>query len=137
MDVLKIIKYAFVVATLLYAVVAISAVGKPDWSRPLLPDQPNAPLLYGILLTLALVDWVGGFVVGSLAEAPAALRNLPSRSWPQTRLVIAAALLESGAIFGLVLAFLFKDSRGALVACGISAVLLLMTPASGGSRERA
>ncbi len=137
MDVLKLIKFAFVVATLLYAVVAISAVGRPDWGRPLLPDQPNAPLFYGFLFTLALVDWVGGFLVGGLAEMPAALRNVPSRSWPQTRLVIAAALVESGAIFGLVLAFLFKDSRVALVACGISAALLLMTPASGGSQEPA
>ncbi len=137
MDVLKLIKYAFVVAALLYGVVAVSAVGKPDWGRPILPDQPNAPLLYGILLTLALVDWVGGVVVGNLAEAPAALRNVPSRSWPQTRLVIAAALIESGAIFGLVLAFLFKDSRVALVASVISAALLLMAPASGGAQEPA
>ena len=56
------------------------------------------------------------------------------RSWPQTRLVIAAALIEAGAIFGLVLALLFKDSRPALLASGISAILLLMTPASGGDQ---
>jgi|WetSurMetagenome_2_1015567.scaffolds.fasta_scaffold01372_3 hypothetical protein len=132
---LKILKYAFVVATLLYAFVAVRVAGPPDWSRPLLPERQDGPLLCGILLTLALVDWVGGYVVGHLAQAPAMFGPAAGfRSWPQTRLVIAAALIESGAIFGLVLALLFKDSRPALLASGVSAVLLLMAPASGGDQ---
>jgi F0F1-type ATP synthase membrane subunit c/vacuolar-type H+-ATPase subunit K len=131
-EILKILKYAFVVATLLYAVVAVMVAGPPDWSRPLLPERQDGPLLCGIFLTLALVDWVAGYVVGNRSAAPAMFSQAAGlRSWPQTRLVIAAALIESGAIFGLVLALLFKDSRPALLASGVSAVLLLMTPASG------
>jgi hypothetical protein len=134
-DVLKILKYAFVLASLLYAVVAVVLAGPPDWSRPLLPERPDGPLLFGIFLTLSLVDWAGGYVLGSRAQAPAMFSQVAgSRSWPQTRLVIAAALIEAGALFGLVLAFLFKDSRPALLASGISAVLLLMTPASSGDQ---
>jgi F0F1-type ATP synthase membrane subunit c/vacuolar-type H+-ATPase subunit K len=134
-DVLRIIKYAFVVAALMYAVVAVAVAGPPDWNRPLLPERQDGPILCGVLFTLAVADWAAGYALGRRAEAPAMLKQAPGlRSWPQTRLVIAAALIEAGAIFGLVLALLFKDSRPALLTSGISAILLLMTPASGGDQ---
>ena len=50
MDVLKIIKYAFVVAALMYAVVAVTVAGPPDWNRPLLPERQDGPILCGVFL---------------------------------------------------------------------------------------
>lgn len=130
MGVSKILKVAFILSVGMYTVVALMVAGPPDWSRPLLPERSGAAPLLGILAFVALSGWGAGMVVGRMAQAPQAFGPTQDHSpWPRTRFILAAALLESGAIAGLVLSMLGRDSRFAIAAAAVTAVLLLMTPA--------
>ncbi len=73
-------------------------------------------------------------VAGRMSAPPAGMApGAGGAPWGRTRFILAAALIEAGAIFGLVLSVLAKDSRFAIAAAAVSAVLLLMTPASDGA----
>jgi F0F1-type ATP synthase membrane subunit c/vacuolar-type H+-ATPase subunit K len=135
MEIARILKFAFIMSLAIYGVVAWVVAGAPDWSRPVLPEVPGSAPLLVVLALMALSGWGAGIVLGRLSDAPGILQQNASRKpWPVTRFVLAAALLESGAIAGLVLSLLNKDSRFALGCSAVTAVLLLMTPASDGSR---
>lgn len=131
MDVTRILKFAFITSVVMYGVVAFMVAGPPDWSKPILPTGPSAAPLLGILAAMTFSGWGAGMAVGRMAEAPGALKETaPPNPWPRLRFILAAALLESGAIIGLVLSILNKDSRLAIAAAAVTAVLLAMTPAS-------
>jgi F0F1-type ATP synthase membrane subunit c/vacuolar-type H+-ATPase subunit K len=131
MRVSSILKFAFVASVLVYGLVAFLIAGAPDWSRPVIPAQAGVAPLFFVFLAIALGNWVAGFVFGSRVALPAASQEAGARRpRPETRFIIAAALIEAGAICGLVLSILTKDSRPALFAAAVSAILLLMTPAS-------
>ena len=135
MDVAKFLKFAFIMSVVLYAVVAVAVAGAPGWSRPLVPENPGSAPILGILLFMSLAAWASGMVVGRMAEAPGALRRTESQSpWPRLRFTVAAALLESGALFGLVLSLLNRDSRFAIFTAAITIILLALTPASDDSK---
>ncbi len=134
MDVNKIHKVAFLGSVVIYGVVAVLVVGAPQWNRGLIPEPPGNPALLGIFLFLSLSTWAAGIVAGRMAAPPAGMAQASAGNpWPRTRLILSAALIEAGAIFGLVLSILGKDSRFAIAAAAVSAVLLLMTPASDGA----
>lgn len=129
MPVTKILKLAFVMSVVIYGLVAFLVIGAPDWSRPWVPEAPGmAPLTYA-LTALALAVWAVGFAFGRLQTPPAAFRAAQGPNpWPRMRFIMAAAFLEAGAIFGLVLAFVGRDSRPAILFAGVAAVLLLLLP---------
>jgi F0F1-type ATP synthase membrane subunit c/vacuolar-type H+-ATPase subunit K len=136
MGVAKALKFSFIMSVVLYAVVAFVIAGPPDWSKPLLPEGPGVAPLVGILALLALGGWAAGMMIGRMTEAPPVLRQVAAQNpWLRIRLILAAALLESGAIAGLVLSILSKDSRFAVATSAVTAVLLLMTPASEKAQE--
>jgi F0F1-type ATP synthase membrane subunit c/vacuolar-type H+-ATPase subunit K len=128
MSVERVLKFSFVFSAVVYAVVAVALAGAPDWGRPLIPEGPTAPLFF-ILLTAALAVWFAGFAFGRRQSPPAAMRQAAGQNpWSRTRLVIAAALIEAGALFGLVLSIVAKDSRPAIAAAAVTVVLLLILP---------
>ncbi len=134
MDVSKILKFAFVTSVVIYGVVGVLLAGAPDWGRGLLPEPPASPALLGVFLFLSLATWAAGMVAGRISAPPAGMAlGSGGAPWGRTRFILAAALIEAGAIFGLVLSALAKDSRFAIAAAAVSAVLLLVTPASDGA----
>ncbi len=129
MPVVKILKLAFVMSALLYGVVAFLVIGPPDWSKPWVPEGPGMAPFTTILTALALLVWALGFAFGRMRNAPAAFRQVRGPNpWPRTRFIMAAAFIEAGAIFGLVLAFVGHDSRPGVLFAGVAAVLLLLLP---------
>jgi F0F1-type ATP synthase membrane subunit c/vacuolar-type H+-ATPase subunit K len=125
-----ILKPAFVMSAVLYGLVAFLVIGPPDWSKPWVPEGPGIAPLTTILTALALVVWTAGFAFGRLKSPPAAFRQAQDpNSWPRMRFIMGAALIEAGAIFGLVLAFVGRDSRPGILFAGIAAALLLLLPA--------
>ena len=131
MSIDRILKFSFVFSAVVYAVVAVAIAGAPNWGRPLIPEGPTAPLFL-VLLPAALAVWFAGFAFGRKQAPPAAMRQVASQNpWPRTRLIIAAALIESGALFGLVLSIVAKDSRPAIAASAVTAALLLLLPTGG------
>ncbi|MGA9750378.1 MAG: hypothetical protein WBS54_01160 [Acidobacteriota bacterium] len=127
MDVIRVLKLAFLGSLVAYAVVAFALVGAPDWSLPLVPQEGMAPLFF-LLSSLAVVGWLLGLGVGRMNAPPPHLASAMSGPWPKLRFVLAAALVESGALFGLVLTLLVKDSRYALLYAAVSAALVMMLP---------
>ena len=134
MDVNKTIKLAFVMSVVIYGVVGVFLAGAPDWNRGLIPGPPTSPALLGAFLLLSLSTWAAGMVAGRISVPPADMApGSGGAPWGRPRFILAAALIEAGAIFGLVLSVLAKDSRFAIAAAAVSAVLLLLTPASDGA----
>lgn len=124
------LKAAFVLSVILYATVAVLVAGAPAWDRPALPE--GSPLLVpaAVLSALSLLLWAGGWRLGRLREAWGPFRGGP-RPWPLQRFILAAALVEGGALLGLVLAILLRDSRYGLAHAFVSALLLLFLPGEG------
>ncbi len=124
-----VLKLAFVGSVILYGVVAVLVLGQPEWSRPILPREPAALPLFVIFVPLTLAVWAVGSLIGRRRAAPPALQEGGSNApWERVRFVMGAALIESGAIFGLVLSIVGKDPRPALLTALVSAVLLLLLP---------
>lgn len=135
MDMAKFLKFAFIMSVVLYGVVAVAVAGAPGWSRPLVSENPGSMPVLAILLFMSAAAWASGVAVGRMAEAPGALRRTASQSpWPRLRFTVAAALLESGALFGLVLSLLNHDSRFGILAAGVTIILLALTPATDDSK---
>lgn len=136
MDTTKILKLAFMGSVVLYGAVAFLILGAPDWSRPMVPREPGAVPAFLVFVPLALAVWAAGSLLGRRATPPSALRQESSPApWARVRFVMGAALVESGAIFGFVLAFVGKDSRPALLTAAVSAVLLFVLPTEGSGRQ--
>jgi hypothetical protein len=128
MGLAKFLKAAFVFSVLLYGGVALFVAGPPDWTRPAAPEAPMAPLFYALTLC-ALGLWAAGVILGRREQAPSLFRSGP-RPWPLQRFILAAALVEGGALLGLVLSLVLKDSRYGLAHAVVAAILLILLPAS-------
>lgn len=132
MSVNQILKMAFVLSVVIYSVVAIVVTGPPRWDSAWLPTDPAYKLLFGVLGFLAIGCWAAGWVIGHAEKAPrpSAEPFMPEGPADSTRqrFVLAAALIEAGAIYGLVLSLLLKDARYAFLFGAPAAMLLLLTP---------
>ena len=129
MGIARFLKAAFVISVLLYGAIAVFVAGPPDWSLPTVPEAPAAPLFYALTLS-ALGAWAAGTILGRKTQAPSLFRSGP-RPWPLQRFVLAAALVEGGALLGLVLSLVLRDSRYGLAHAAVTAFLLALLPTSG------
>lgn len=84
-------------STVIYFVLAYTFSGEPDEYHRLAREQ-YVPVLYGLAGAMFIVGW---FVVRRV------IRNAPE----QTRMIMALAMFESCAIFGLLAVFFTKDWR--------------------------
>ena len=125
----SILRMAFVLSMLLYPLVASLALGPPKWQAPWLPSDQDKATLVLVLGIVALVDAVAGWLVGSLRQPP---RFLGAAQGPAAagfvRFIIALAMIESGAILGLVLSFITRDPRYAIVFATPAVLLTLLVP---------
>lgn len=135
MDVSRILRWAFVASVGAYVVVAIAVAGAPKWDAAWMPADPAHRTLLLILVFLGVGTWTAGWIVGRPRELPVeSARGLAFQRPPafaRQRFVLAAALIEAGAIYGLVVSLVTKDSRYAIAFAVPAVVLLLMTPAGG------
>jgi F0F1-type ATP synthase membrane subunit c/vacuolar-type H+-ATPase subunit K len=134
-DVNRILKWAFVASVAVYGVVAVAVAGPPRWDSPWLPPDPMHRTLLFVLVFVGAGTWAAGWIVGRLKEPPVrSAHELVVRRPPifgRQRFVLAAALIEAGAVYGLILSLLTRDSRYA-IAFGVPAlVLLILIPTEG------
>lgn len=90
----KVVWFAIFFSTILYAAIAYTTTGRPAGSFEESLRDPIVLALYAAAL--------GGFVVATIVPA-----RVPERS----RTIVALALFESCAVFGLVAAFIGNDYR--------------------------
>lgn len=132
MDVNRILKWAFVASVAVYGVVAVAVAGAPKWDSPWLPADPTHRALLFVLAFIGAGTWAAGWIVGHLKEPPvrSAHEMIVQRPpiFGRHRFVLAAALIEAGAIYGLVLSLLTRDSRYALVFAVPAFVLIALLP---------
>jgi F0F1-type ATP synthase membrane subunit c/vacuolar-type H+-ATPase subunit K len=132
MDVNQILKWAFVASVAVYAVVAMVVAGPPRWDSPWLPADPTHRVLLMVLVFIGAGTWTAGWIVGHIKEPPVrSAHELVVQRPPlfaRQRFILAAALIEAGAIYGLVLSLVIKDSRYAIAFSVPAAVLLILTP---------
>ena len=135
MGVNRILKWAFVASVAVYAGVAVAVAGPPRWDSPWLPPDPTHRVLLFVLAFIGAGTWAAGWVVGHMKEPPVqSAHELVVRRPPifgRQRFILAAALIEAGAIYGLVLSLVTKDSRYAIAFAVPALVLLLLTPTGG------
>jgi hypothetical protein len=135
MDINRILKYAFVFSIAIYAIVALVVAGPPRWDSQWVPADETHKVLLAVLGFLALGTWTAGWMVGHMKDrAPegqyeALMR--PKSPFQGQRFILAAALMEAGALYGLALSLVIKDSRYAIVFAVPAAVLLYLTPVDG------
>jgi hypothetical protein len=96
MDTRRILWFAIVMSTVIYAVIAFTIAGSPQRSFEENVKQPMTLGLYAAAFSM----FVAGLVFSSVSKAP-----------PQTAMIITLAIFESCAIFGLLAAFLSSDWR--------------------------
>jgi hypothetical protein len=129
MPVNRILKIAFAVSVVIYGAVAVTVAGPPEWAKALDPGEGAMKTVLAALTVLAAADWVLGFRLARLPEPPGFFGSArPGPQWNRTRFIIAAALVESGALFGLVLSLVLKDSRFAIAFGAVTVVLLMLMP---------
>ena len=92
----KVIWFGIVFSTVIYAVIAYATLGTPEGSFDGALKSQYTMILYAI----GLATFVGALVLPGMLRSPA-----------RTKLVVALALFESVAIYGLMAAFLARDWR--------------------------
>ena len=92
----KPIWFAIVFSTFIYAVIAYSVAGTPEGTLAAAVKQQIPTLLYA----LALASFVAGLLLPGRLRAPARMK-----------MIVALALFESCAVYGLLAAFLTRDWR--------------------------
>jgi len=132
MDVNRFVKMAFVVSVFLYAVVAVALLGAPAWKAPWVPSEGPVAAMLMVVVPLAVVLWGLGWSVGRMKRPPGGTSGQgdsgAAPAWPRTRFVLAAALVEAGALLGLAAAFVGKDSRYAVAFAVPTAIVLYLLP---------
>jgi len=123
------IRMAWVFSALLYPLVASIVLGPPKWQAPWSPPEQGKATLLMVLSIVALGTFVAGWLVGSLHQPP---RSMAATTSPATfgflRFIVGLALIESGAIIGLVLSFILRDPRYAIVLAVPAVLLILLVP---------
>lgn len=135
MEPIRVVKWAFVFSVVIYGAVACTVIGAPKWDAPWLPADQGKQILLYVLLAMAIGSWAGGWMLGRRQEPliPEQTEAARPNAWLFQRFILAAALLEAGALYGLVYSFLSKDARYGLLFALPSAVLLVLTPTEGAS----
>jgi|WetSurMetagenome_2_1015567.scaffolds.fasta_scaffold589758_1 F0F1-type ATP synthase membrane subunit c/vacuolar-type H+-ATPase subunit K len=125
----NVLRLALVFSVLFYPVVASLALGWPAWQAPWIPSEQDKAILLVSLGIVALADVVVGWLIGSLRKPPRFMRaTAEPAAFQFTRFIIGLALIECAAIFGLVLSFVLRDSRYAVVFAAPAVVLMLLVP---------
>jgi hypothetical protein len=93
----KLIWFALVFSTVIYAAIIYTLYPNPQGSFEDSLKRPYTLILYG----MALLDFLLGLVLPSLQA------NRP----PRLRMVVSMAIFESSVIFGLIAAFFAQDWR--------------------------
>jgi len=131
-----ILRMALVLSGLFYPLVASLALGPPKWQAPWSPPEQDKATLLMVLGVVALGNFAAGWLVGSLRQPP---RFMAAAADPAAfgflRFIVGLALIESGAIIGLVLSFIMRDPRYAIVLAVPAVLLILLLP--GVERPRA
>lgn len=126
----RVIKAAMIVAVLAYGAIGLVLAGKPDWSKPIIPEGSAATLVLALGAAM-MAAWAVGVTLGVRLVRPGQREGAGGAPPCARRLFIASlGLLEAGALMGLAMAVLSKDVRYALGAAVISAVLIARVPAS-------
>ena len=135
MGVNQILKWAFVASVAVYVVVAMVVAGPPRWDSSWLPADPTHRLLLMVLVFVAAGTWAAGWIVGHLKEPPVrSARELVVQRPPvfaRQVFILSAALIEAGAICGLVISLVTRDSRYAIAFAVPALALLILTPTGG------
>ena len=125
----RILRMALVLSVLFYPLVASLVLGPPKWQAPWVPSEQDKAILLIVLGIVALGNAALGWLVGNLRQPP---RFMAAATDPADfafrRFIIGLALIESGAIFGLVLSLITRDPRYAIVFAAPVAVLMLLVP---------
>ena len=126
MDMQKIIKWAFIFSVFLYGAMAVVLKGAPLWDSPWMPQDETAAMLLIVLGPMAVLMWGTAWVFARMKKPPNAMKQggTPQGNCPLTRFIIAAALAESGALFGLAISFIEGNSRYA-IAFAVPTVIVL------------
>jgi len=124
MNVTRVLKPAFVFSVVIYAVVALIVLGTPRWDTPWIPEDSSRATLVLVFSAMAVMTWTAGLVFGRRKPGSPGAGGDPA----QQRFIVAAAFVEAGAIFGLVLSFLNQDARYAILFAVPTALLILMLP---------
>jgi hypothetical protein len=122
-----ILKLAFVMAVLLYAGVSVAVLGAPSMDAALIPEGPPGSILALVMPPVALGLLVAGAVLGRRTP-PEREPEVGWARWGVLRFVVAAALVEAGAILALALAFVVRDARWAILGAVPAAVLIALLP---------
>jgi hypothetical protein len=125
----RILRLALVLSLLVYPLVASLVLGPPKWRAPWIPSEQDKAIPLVALGILALGEFVAGWLIGSLRRPP---RFMTATADPAAfgflRFIIALALIESGAIFGLVGSFITQDPRYAITFAVPAVLLMLQVP---------
>lgn len=121
----QIISAAFALSVVIYGILAVALLGSRDLSgMPAMPPG-QLELLRGVLYLIALVVQAAPVVFGRvILGRPGGPDELGARL--QTRAIVALAVAEMPAMFGLVLALVGHSLRDILVLGAISLALIAL-----------
>jgi F0F1-type ATP synthase membrane subunit c/vacuolar-type H+-ATPase subunit K len=125
----RVLRMALLLSVLVYALLASLVLGPPKWRAPWIPSDQDKAILLVVLGIMALGEFVAGWLVGSLRRPPRFMAaTADPAAFGLVRFIIGLALIESGAIFGLVLSFLTRDARYAIVFAAPAVLLMIWVP---------
>ena len=124
-----ILRMAFVLSGLLYPLVSSLVLGPPKWQAPWSPSEQDKATLLMVLGIVALGNLGAGWLVGNLRQPPRFMAVAPApATFGFLRFIVGLALIESGAVIGLVLSFILRDARYAIVLAVPAVLLILLVP---------
>jgi len=128
-NVARILRMALVLSVLAYPLVASVVIGPPKWRAPWIPSAQDKATLLVVLSIVAFGNAGAGWFVGGLREPPRFLAaTMNPAEFGFRRFIIGLALIESAAVFGLVLSLITRDSRYAIVFAAPAVILMLQVP---------